>query len=469
MLPKQIFFLFLMCFCVLLPNLLCGQEGFEVRFIKVEGLNKCKPQVVFRELPFREASVLQQDALMAALEEGKNRLMNTGLFSTVNVVLDQIDTDNQVDIRVEVVEAWYPYLIPVFELADRNFNVWFVEYERDFQRTNYGLHFYHFNISGRGDRFELLGQQGFTHKYETEYYAPFLSSKRKKTGLFVNLLYTNNRDLNFATANNQQVFYRDPDQFLFSRRRFILGLEHRNSIYLTQGLSLGGYKYIIDEYVESDLNSDFLLGQQQQRFFSLEYTVLWDKRDERPYPMDGIYSRSVLRKEGLGLFRESNNLFLSTDFRYYKQFTERFSISSRTYFKVGLLRNQLNFFQKRILGYDDQYIRGYEYYVIDGLDAILVKNDLRFKVFDRTINWGRLVWLDAYKKMATQVFLAPFVDLGIANDPWAPQSNDFNGRLLPGYGLGLNFRFYYDKVFRVEWSRNVLGEAGIYLHWDLRV
>ena len=171
----------------------------------------------------------------------------------------------------------------------------------------------------------------------------------------------------------------------------------------------------------------------------------------------------------MGLFKESNNLFLSTDFRYYKQFTERFSISSSTYFKVGLLRNQLNFFQKRILGYDDQYIRGYEYYVIDGLDAILVKNDLRFKVFDRTINWGRLVWLDAYKKMATQVFLAPFVDLGIANDPWAQQSNDFNGRLLPGYGLGLNFRFYYDKVFRVEWSRNVLGEAGIYLHWDLRV
>ena len=469
MLPKRIIHLLLLTLLLALPNFLFGQDVFEIRYIKIEGLKKCKPRVVHRDLPFKEASVFEQAELMEALKEGENRLRNTGLFTSVKVLVDKFDVGNMVDIRVEIVEAWYPYIIPVFELADRNFNVWFVEYNRDFRRTNYGLHFYHFNATGRGDRYELLLQQGFTHKYETEYYAPFLSAKRSKTGLFVNVLYTNNRDLNFSTANNQQLFYRDPEAFLFSRRRLILGLEHRNSIYLTQGLSLGGYKYIVDDYVETDLNPDFLLGRDVQRFLSLEYSVLYDTRDERPYPMDGVYTKTILRKEGLGLFRESNNLYVSNDFRYYKQFTERFSMSTRTYFKLGLLRNPLNFFQKRILGYEEQFIRGYEYYVMDGLDAALVKQDLRFKVFDQTINWGRLVWIDAYKKMPTEVYVVPFFDMGIANDPWAVQSNDFNGRLLPGYGLGLNLRFFYDKVFRIEWSRNVLGEAGIFLHWDLRV
>lgn len=469
MLPKRILLLFYIACSLALPNALFGQDVFEIKYIKIEGLKKCKPRVVHRDLPFKEASVFQQADLMAALKEGENRLLNTGLFSTVKILVDKFYADNMVDIRVEVVEAWYPYLIPVFELADRNFNVWFVEYNHDFRRTNYGLHFYHFNVTGRGDRFELLVQQGFTHKYETEYYSPYLSAKRSKTGLFINLLYTNNKDLNYATKNNQQLFYRDPDKFLFSRRRFILGLEHRNSIYLTQGLSLGGYKYIIDDYVETDLNPDFLLGNTVQRFLSLEYTLQYDKRDERPYPMAGVFSKTTIRKEGLGLFGGSNNLYVSNDFRYYKQFTERFSLSTRTYVKLGLQRNPLNFFQKRILGYQEQFIRGYEYYVMDGLDAVLLKQDLRFKIFEQTINWGRLVWIDAYKKMPTEVYIVPFLDLGYANDPWSDQNNDFNGQILPGYGLGLNLRFYYDKVFRIEWSRNVLGEAGIYLHWDLRV
>ena len=459
----------LLVFLLSFPIYLAAQQSFTIRYIEIEGLQKCKPQVVIRELPFQEGEVLDQITLLEVMDEAADRLRNTGLFSSTEVVIAEFAEDNLVDLKVQVVETWYPYLLPVFELADRNFNVWFVEYNRDFRRTNYGLHFYHFNVSGRGDRYELLIQRGFTHKYETEYYAPFLSKKRKNTGLFVNAMYTNSRDLNYITQDNRQVFHRDLDAFLFSRRRLIVGLEHRNSIYKTQGISLGAYRYLIDEQVQTDLNPDFLLGSVAQQFMTLEYTLLLDTRDERPYPMEGYLFKGIARKEGLGVFGEANNLFVSGDWRYYKRFSDRFSMSSRTYVKLGVQRNQLNFFQKRILGYQDQYIRGYEYYVMDGLDALLLKHDLRLKVMDQTINWGRLVWIESYKKMPTEVYVVPFLDLGYVNDPWESGTNTFNRSWLPGYGIGLNFRFYYDKVFRLEWSRNVLGEAGFYLHWDLRV
>ena len=467
--PKTISIFLIVIFPFLFTGLVSGQSDFELRYIELEGLKKCKPQVVLRELPFMEGDQLNQVALLEAFQEAEDRLRNTGLFSSVELSIGSISADNQVDVKVEVVEAWYPYLIPVFELADRNFNVWFVEYNHDFKRTNYGLHFYHYNVSGRGDRYELLVQQGFTHKYETEYYAPFLSSKNKDLGLFVNALYTNNSDLNYATVDNQQLFHRDVDRFLFSRRRLIVGLENRNSIYLSQGLTFGFYKYMIDPYVENNLNADFLLGRSQQRFFTIAYNLKLDKRDERPYPMAGYYLNAGLVKEGIGVFDESDNLSLRLDYKKYQQFSERLSLAFRVFGDYGIQRNRPSFFQNRLLGYQDRYIRGYEYYVVDGLDALVTQADLRFKLFDRDFNWGKLMFLESYRIMPYQIFVVPFLDMGYARDPWAAASNTFNERFLPGYGIGVNFRLYYDKVFRFEWSRNVLGEMGFYLHWDLRV
>ena len=42
-----------------------------------------------------------------------------------------------VDVMVDVKERWYIFPLPIFELADRNFNEWWKT--RDFSRTNYGL------------------------------------------------------------------------------------------------------------------------------------------------------------------------------------------------------------------------------------------------------------------------------------------------------------------------------------------
>jgi hypothetical protein len=44
--------------------------------------------------------------------------------------------------------------------------------------------------------------------------------------------------------------------------------------------------------------------------------------------------------------------------------------------------------------------------------------------------------------------------------------NNLNNKLLWSTGLGLDLLSYYDQVYRLEFTYNSLGEAGIYLHLE---
>ena len=61
-------------------------------------------------------------------------------------------------------------------------------------------------------------------------------------------------------------------------------------------------------------------------------------------------------------------------------------------------------------------------------------------------------------------YLNAFADIGYVGDAY------FNNNLLAnntmiGYGVGLDFVTYYDKVIRGEFSTNKLNEFGFFLHF----
>ena len=78
----------------------------------------------------------------------------------------------EIGLSLEVKESWYIYPAPIFELADRSFNVWWKEMNCDFDRVNYGIRIDHLNLTGRKDKFKIKFQQGYTRKYELEYNFP---------------------------------------------------------------------------------------------------------------------------------------------------------------------------------------------------------------------------------------------------------------------------------------------------------
>jgi hypothetical protein len=70
--------------------------------------------------------------------------------------------------------------------------------------------------------------------------------------------------------------------------------------------------------------------------------------------------------------------------------------------------------------------------------------------------------------MPTRLYLVAYNDLGYVNNPFYGDGNRLANDWLASYGLGLHLVAYYNRLFQLEFSRNRLGENGVYLHWQFR-
>jgi hypothetical protein len=115
------------------------------------------------------------------------------------------------------------------------------------------------------------------------------------------------------------------------------------------------------------------------------------------------------------------------------------------------------------LGYGSNLVRGYDYYVVDGLDFALLRSSWHILLFDGNFNLGKAMPVKAYRKLPMRLYFAVNSDVGYANDPYYAATNPLSNRWLFGYGPGLDFVLYYDKSIRCEWTWNDLGEGGLYV------
>ncbi len=133
-------------------------------------------------------------------------IMNTGLFNRAQISYQAWKGEtNEVQLLVTVEEMWYLYPIPVFELADRNFNVWWVDQKRSLDRTNYGVDFAHINLTGRKDKLKGSVKYGYTRKYALSYSMPYLN-KAQTLGAFAGVGYWRNREINYRTTDSRSSF-----------------------------------------------------------------------------------------------------------------------------------------------------------------------------------------------------------------------------------------------------------------------
>lgn len=110
-----------------------------IQSITITGLKRTKESIVYRELTFAKGDTLIQNDLGPTLERNRNNLLNLGIFNEVIVNISEWNTQKDlVDITVEIKESWYIYAVPIAELADRNFNVWWTTYNHAFNRINIG-------------------------------------------------------------------------------------------------------------------------------------------------------------------------------------------------------------------------------------------------------------------------------------------------------------------------------------------
>ncbi len=431
--------------------------------IIITGNHKTKNQIILRELEFASGDSLTVADLTATLERNQLRLMNTGLFSSAKIEMTSVPNMSHIQLKINLVETWYIYPVPIFELADRNFNVWWEEFHHSLRRVNYGVDLSYLNLTGHADGLKVKGQFGYNNRYELGYrFPPF--NREGTIGMQASVAYSRTHEVGYLTTGNKVLFYRDSEHWMFRQLAATANFFWRPKLLTTHTFMLEYRDNRISDIIAKELNPDFFLySGTRQRHFSLVYKLITDHRDIKPYPLHGWQVVMEARQNGL---LPSDDLHLSRLFAEYDRyfsFDKRWSLETAVKGRTSLPRSKPPYYNNQALGYGGSFVRGYEYYVADGLDYFVTKTALHFNLFDRNFNLGKWMPVKAFKNFPLKLYLAFNNDVGYANDPWYRASNPISNRWLYGYGVGLDFVAYYDKTASIEWSRNDLGQSGFFI------
>jgi len=159
-----------------------------------------------------------------------------------------------------------------------------------------------------------------------------------------------------------------------------------------------------------------------------------------------------------------NVFYVAADARMYNE------IFPRVFF-AGMIRARWlpgttpPYYMQRAMGFGD-FIRGYEYYVIDGQSYALGKISLRYQILKpHTFRFNYLP-VEKFNTFHLALYGGIFADAGYVQDnsSVASDNNVLGNKLLFGYGAGLDVVTYYDVALRFEYSFNRMGENGFFLH-----
>lgn len=444
--------------------------------IFLKGHKRTRDGVVFREMTFGKGARIAESKLEEEIALTYAALMNTGLFISMDITYsDSLLGPGQLQVLISMRETWYIYPVPVFSLADRNFNVWWRDENHSLDRVNIGGKLSYYNFTGRRDRFKIGYTTGYTRKYEVGYRLPYLN-KAENIGVDLNYSFSQRREQNYQTIANQQVFYQNPDQFVFKDTRFDLSFNYRKRLYVTHTLRAAYRSTSIADTIANVLNPEFFgeldpelfgSGRNSQKFYQLEYNYTNDRRDVRNYPWKGHYLEASLAKDGLGITGERNGLTVGLTLQKFWPLSENLSINVGIAGKYSLIRTRQPFLENRAIGFGNNGLAGYQFYVVDGLDMAIWRFGIRRQLFKTNLDLGKFVFIDAFRYIPVRVLLAFQFNQGIANAPFIGEGNELNNTLLTGASLGLDVVLFYDMVGSLQYNLNHLGEGNILLAFDL--
>lgn len=434
-----------------------------VEKILILGNTRTKEEIILREVPFKTGDTITESQRKNLFTLTKNTIFNTGLFISVSVHTDNQHSKSRT-IIIFLRERWYTYPIPIIELADRNFNEWWEQRGRDLSRLNFGIFLIQRNMRGRNETLKLKLQGGFTKKAELFYRIPYIN-KNKNSGIQLGISYILSRDVAYTLEDHRLVYLETEKNAL---TRFSAGgaYSHRHSLYNT---SFAGATWNHNKVADtvSKLNVNYL-GNEFQRYPSLFYRYESDHRDISYYPLNGFYWSIGTSVTGIGFLGDPDILEINGAFSYFKSFGKNFFLASSLSGKASLPKEQ-PFFNIRGLGYGNELVRGYELYVIPGQHYALTKNSFKYRIINRKKNITGLK-PNEFNTIPLAVFLTINGDAGVVQDDTNIRGNErLSETLLFGGGPGIELVTYYDIVMRLEYSRTIHGDSGLFLHFGAAI
>jgi outer membrane protein assembly factor BamA len=441
-----------------------GQKIWIIKEIDFTGNIRTKTESILRELDIKPGDTIAHHMLNVVLGRNKNRLFNTGLFYHVNASLLP-DNENS-----ELAIIWfdfreyskYAYGFSV-DFADRNINIWLQQKQFLLDRLDFTFTGSMNNFDGKNQRIRAKAQFGYTELIGYFHHIPFIN-REKTLGLSIDVMATRNRELNYDTQQDKQVFRVDPGQFLFWRQSLGISLHYRGEHSWRHIIELRYHHMRIGDLVKDSLNSLFFNGLQRQVFEEFQYHLIHENRDRIIYPLQGSFFEAFLQKRGVFLNKDVDQLFIGAEQHTFFTFKNNWSYHGIAKLRLALQRHFPGYFQHRAMGDRLNTIRGYELFVFEGLDYGYIKQSLRRRIFNGNIRW--LAWVPGsrFQKVALEIYSTLNADLGGVNNPFSSEDNIFTNKFLFGGGFGIDFVVMGDMFFRLESSTNQFGLTGIYLH-----
>lgn len=428
-----------------------------IRKINIKGNKKTKERFILREIPIKEGDKYPLSELIKKFETSRRQLMNTILFHEVTVALENSDGENA-DVLVAVIERWYLFPVPYFRYIDRNLNQWLVEHNASFKRVNYGLKVFHNNATGINDKFNLWLINGYTKQVSIGYDRLYLD-RSMKWGMNIGFGMGKNREVNYNTEYNKQLFYKDTNHFIRSFVRTNAELSYRPAIKTRHRFGFGFTSEKVSDTIVKLNPKYFYAGRDRIQYAELYYIMNYFDVDYIPYPLTGYLGEFNFVKKGFSkeldmwqvLVRAGGGWKIGKDL----YFGTRVSGTLKLPFRQP-------FINQKLLGYNDFFMQGYEYYVIDGVAGGYVKATLTRQLFNFNLNY-RVKKAGKLQRIPFRIFAKAYTNAGYVHNP-EPGINLMNNRMLYSGGLGIDIITIYDFSLRLEWSVNHLGENGLYLH-----
>ena len=450
-------------FCTLFStNLLFGQAEnsphFIVHKITIIGNNKTKDRIIHIALDIAVGDTILRSDVDNKLQWAKNNLRNTYLFNDVDVIHHPVGTQ-YTELIVTLQERWYLWPLPLLENAETNFNTWWQR--KDFSRLNYGIFVMQENFRGRSESFGTQIQLGYSKKFGLIYKVPYASPKGK-TGVSLYAGYAQNHEVVTGTQDNLRIFHTGDDGRTREQFESRLGVTQRPNFYQTHDFTLSFRNYTIKDTVVQTNENYLGQGKSQLDYLSFSYHFRHDRRDYKPYPLKGYYLDLLFTQHGLF----GKNLNLTTSYIGAKAFTQ---FAPRFYGGIGTLtkftlQGEPPYLLVRGLGYRD-YVRGYEYHVIDGNHFMMLKSNVKYELVPRKNHKLPFIKNPRFKNFYYALYWTIFADAGYVMNDFSMRGNDLANTWLSSFGTGIDFLTYYDTVIRVEFSMNRLKEGGFFLHF----
>ncbi|PZV87413.1 surface antigen-like variable number repeat protein [Algoriphagus aquaeductus] len=438
-------------------------ERVKVNNIYIIGNQKTQKNIILRELDFTTDYYYDLETFLGILKADEQKIYNLRLFNQVEIT-PLFTGPEEVEILISVKERLYILPAVIFQLADRNFAEWWTNQNRDWSRVNYGLRLNHSNVGGRNEKFRFSGQLGFTKSFDILYSKPYIDRKQKH-GLSFQLTYSDQKTIPIKSEFNRQVFFTNEREDVL-RKNFVSAIRYtfRRTFYNFHFATLGFQRTWINPEVLQVNPNYFQHEENNLRYLYFQYSFRHDKRDNVAYATSGELLQLTATKYGLFSNEDLNEVELSLTANRYIPINDRF------HFAAGLtgswfLSQRQPYTLVRGIGYNPNFIRGYELNVIEGQHLYVQKNSLRMKLVDVTFDISSFLQADQFNELPLKIYLSGNFDHGRVTDRNnIPENAKLTNKFLFGYGPGIDIVSSYDTVLRFEYSINNQGAGNFFFN-----